>query len=125
MIAIIGILVALLLPAIQAVREAARRSQCQNNLKQLGLALNGYADVKKKYPDGCFGRLHRLSKRRLWLGGLVAAFLEEQVLYDKIKPKEYPGVFIFTYNLTTKSHPGWRLRCCKCFAARRRNLVHT
>lgn len=75
-VAIIGILVALLLPAIQAAREAARRSQCQNHLKQIGLAIQNFESTRGKVPPAYLSGIGHAT----WLV-LIMPFLEEVALY--------------------------------------------
>jgi len=82
-IAIIGILVSLLLPAVQAAREAARRMQCSNNLKQLGLALHNYHEVHKRFPPNSPWSgtgAHRKGSILLKL----MPFIEQGAFYDQI-----------------------------------------
>jgi hypothetical protein len=92
-IAIIGILIALLLPATQSAREAARRSQCTNNLKQIGLALHNYHDVYGQFPPAAIGP-HNVPRDRQfsWIVA-VLPFLEQQGVYDALRldlPWDHP-----------------------------------
>jgi prepilin-type N-terminal cleavage/methylation domain-containing protein len=78
-IAIIAILIALLVPAVQKVREAAARTQCQNNMKQISLALHGYHDAKKSFPK-C---------KAIGAAGIswychILPYLEQQAIYQQL-----------------------------------------
>lgn len=100
-IAIIAILVAILLPAVQQAREAARRSQCKNNLKQLGLAMMNYHDVYELFPSasshsdgpdaaGDRGENYLRSGqngRMNWFWAILP-YIEETGLYEALDPNE-------------------------------------
>lgn len=85
-IAIISILIALLLPAVQMAREAARRSQCRNNLKQFGIALHNYHDAHGTLPPGAGGGCCKSPSNLSRLSGAVMLlpFLDQQTLWDQI-----------------------------------------
>jgi prepilin-type processing-associated H-X9-DG protein len=85
-IAIIGVLLGLLLPAVQAAREAARRSQCSNNLKQMGLALQNYHAQHRSFPPGAPLPFDETNPSISWRV-LILPFLEETAVYEEIGPK--------------------------------------
>jgi len=88
-----GILIALLLPAIQAAREAARRTQCNNNLKNISLSLQNYHDTYKSFPAGAMHAGTKGSSERIgpswWVGSLP--FLESRNIYDRLVVLQKPG----------------------------------
>jgi prepilin-type N-terminal cleavage/methylation domain-containing protein len=87
-IAIIAILVGMLLPAVQQTREAAARTQCANNLKQLGLAAHLYNDSAKTLPPSRAA----LSEGQCW-SWMLLPYLEQQSLYQQWPPGwPYPGI---------------------------------
>ncbi|QDU74986.1 hypothetical protein Pan97_20060 [Bremerella volcania] len=85
-IAIIGVLIALLLPAVQQAREAARRMQCTNNLKQLGLAMHNYHDVVGSLPPAyVFTGDTSHDRIALWSwGAMLAPYFEQNSAYDRL-----------------------------------------
>ncbi len=84
-IAIIAILVALLLPAVQQAREAARRSSCQNNLKQIGLAMHNYHDVHNALPPAFVLTPGTLDNKGHWAwSAMILPYVELGPLYDRL-----------------------------------------
>jgi len=75
-VAIIGIVVALSLPAVLSVRRAVRRLQCQNNLHQLGIALNGHESARRRFPSGA-------ANEWSWIARILP-FIEEDCLYEQL-----------------------------------------
>jgi len=81
-IAIIAVLIGLLLPAVQQAREAARRSQCKNNMKQLGVALHNYLDIHRSFPPS---GLNNADASNSWSAqSFILPFLEGSNVYNKI-----------------------------------------
>ncbi len=91
-IAIIAILVALLLPAVRQAREAARRSSCKNNLKQLGVACHNYHDTHGMWPPGTMSDQERIStneecgrRRGSWMYAILPQ-MEQKNVFEQINP---------------------------------------
>ena len=83
-IAIIAVLIALLLPAVQQAREAARRTQCKNNLKQLGLALHNYESSSNYFPPSATITAATTGNSSWSVHGRIMPFLDQANLYNKI-----------------------------------------
>src|SRR5690348_10611419 len=105
-IAIIAVLIALLLPAVQQAREAARRSQCRNNMKQLGLALASYHDDFNMFPPGRIVNPVPQNGHCFSAYSYLLPFLDQAPLYNQINfsanPDDTagPNAFVLSQDLT-------------------------
>jgi prepilin-type N-terminal cleavage/methylation domain-containing protein len=96
-IAIIGVLVALLLPAIQAARETARRSQCQNNLRQIGIGMSQFLDVRKHFPPGEVKPAGVPTTSGVGWSAYFLPFIEEQATFEQLN-----------FKLSMRDKPNWQ-----------------
>src|SRR5437870_1453632 len=120
-IAIIAILIGLLVPAVQQVRSAAARSQCANNLKQIGLAAHSYHSTLKSFPPGYHGpspdvpyglpytNTGAFQTGAKWVGSLVylLPYLEQDVIYRQMRTmtdSTYTGTYFGSVPDWTMAH---------------------
>ena len=117
-IAIIAVLIALLLPAVQQAREAARRSQCKNNLKQMGLAMYNYHDTYSVFPRACFQSTGSgTGYQGFSPQAMMLPYLDQAPLFNQIN---FNQSFVSGVNATLKNT---RLTVFRCPSDSSTNLV--
>lgn len=118
-IAIIAVLIALLLPAVQQAREAARRTQCKNNLKQLGLAMHNYHDTYSLFPPGhidlrsdpgVFATLQDNQGHWVWSASILP-YLELGTLYETLNMSQLTATQSISVNLNVMQQRYSVFRC--------------
>ena len=112
-IAVIGILLALLLPAVQSAREAARRAQCRNNLKQIGIALSAYHATHDAFPPTTIntGNYRPYHSSAAWgWPTMLLPYLDQGALYAKLDPQGELSIFRKYYREHGQIVPGGETR---------------
>lgn len=113
-LAIIGILIGFLLPAVQSAREAARRLKCANSLRQLALASHSYADAWNGFPPGGMGKRIGISNgNQFSLHTYLLPYLELNALYSQVN-FDLPGLFFDTVSPENLTARDWRVDAFLC-----------